>query len=191
MATKKSTKKAEPISDVEKPGRSTASPTSKAVIVTNRPIIKDPMVVDTTDSDSDTFELPVKKTSTKPKIQPLESSPNPDVNSEDAPTSSPDKPQEEDIDANSSKTNKKNTPTPEDSEEKEAKQKAEHDANLQKVVDAKTYYLPINAVEKRKTKRFVILGVLLSIFLIMIWINIALDAELVQIDGVTPITHFF
>jgi hypothetical protein len=62
---------------------------------------------------------------------------------------------------------------------------------LQKLLEEKTYYLPINSREKRKTKRFVLLGIVLSIILIAAWADIALDAGLIHIDNVKPVTHFF
>ncbi len=183
---KKSPTSAPPISDVEEPGKSAASATSKPVLVTNRPIIKDPMVVDEDQKDSDAQELPAKKTSTKPKIQPLETSPKPGEGNEDqkeAPKS--------DLEAEKPEGKPAKKKPVEESEEVLAQRQAEREANLQKIVDAKTYYLPINAVEKRKTKRFVVLGLLFSILLIMVWVNIALDAELVQINGISPLTSFF
>lgn len=190
MAEKKPTKKTQQITDVEKPGKSAASATSKPVIVTNRPLIKDPMVVK--DSQEKTEEQPTltKKTSTKPKIQPLEPSPEPEEVEDVAPEKKPDETLTQ-VSESSKSEDKKTKKTVEDSEEAAAKRKAEHDANLQKIADAKTYYLPINAVEKRRTKRFVTLGVLLSILLLLVWIDIALDAELVQIDGINSITSFF
>lgn len=181
--TKKTTKTTKPISDVEEPGKSAASATSKPVIVTNRPLIKDPMVVEEEQKDAVEPVATTKKTSTKPKLQPLESSPKPE---EETQTNSA----EDTADNGPEKKPTKNK-SAEDDEKAEAQRKLERESNLQKIVDAKTYYLPINAVEKRKTKRFVILGVLLSILLIMVWINIALDAELVQIDGITPVTNLF
>lgn len=182
--SKKPPKKSVPIADIEHPGTTAASPTSKPVIVTNRPIIKDPMVVE--DVADEQPKLTAKKTSTKPKLQPLTTS----VESEDSKESTTqEKPVVDAVPAPAeSKSSKK---TPEESEELDRKRKEERAANLQKIANAKTYYLPINSVEKRKTKRFVVLGILLSILLIMIWVDIALDAELIRIDGITPVTSFF
>jgi hypothetical protein len=75
--------------------------------------------------------------------------------------------------------------------EAEAKQQAEHDAAIQKLVDSKKYFLPINAVEKRRSKRFVAVGVLLSLLLLAAWADIAADAGLISVPGVKPVTHFF
>jgi hypothetical protein len=84
----------------------------------------------------------------------------------------------------------KKAPT-EDQINAEAEVRAKHDEAVQKLVDSKQYFLPINAVEKRKTKHFLILGVVLSVLLLLAWGDIALDAGLVQVPGVKPFTHFF
>jgi hypothetical protein len=72
-----------------------------------------------------------------------------------------------------------------------AEAQAKHDEAIQKLVESKQFFLPINAVEKRKTKRFIALGVVCSLLLLLAWADIALDAGLVQIPGVKPVTHFF
>lgn len=73
----------------------------------------------------------------------------------------------------------------------EAARQAEHDAAIQKLVDGKKYFLPINSVEKRRTKRVVVLGLLLSLVLALAWLDVALDSGIVKIDGLQPVTHFF
>ena len=73
----------------------------------------------------------------------------------------------------------------------EAAEQARHAAEVQKLIDSKTYELPINAVEKRKTERFLILGILLAIFLALAWVDIALDAGIIHLSGIQPVTHFF
>jgi len=75
--------------------------------------------------------------------------------------------------------------------EAEEAKRAKHDAEIQKLADSKQYYLPINAVEKRKTKRFIALGVLLSLLLVVFWVDVALDAGLIHLSGIKPLTHFF
>jgi hypothetical protein len=197
---KASASKTKPISDVQKPGKSAATATSKPILVTNRPIIKDPMVVEEKNedgSDKEPKENLAAKGSSKTKIEPLETSPKPD-GKQDEPEpageedTEPEPKETEPIkDEEKSAPDKKTKTTPAEDEAVEAARKAEHDANLQKIADAKTYYLPINAVEKRKTKRFVILGVAVSVLLVLIWIDIALDAGLIHLDGVSPLTHFF
>jgi len=73
--------------------------------------------------------------------------------------------------------------------EEEAK-KAEHEANVQKIIDSKKFELPITTEEKRRSTRMTILGVLLAIVLAGAWVDVALDAGLIQLTGV-PHTSYF
>jgi hypothetical protein len=73
----------------------------------------------------------------------------------------------------------------------EADKQAEHDAAIQKLIVDKQFVLPINSVEKRKTKRFIILGVGLSLVLAVAWADVALDAGIIHLGSVKPVTHFF
>ncbi|HET7320404.1 MAG TPA: hypothetical protein VFI84_02325, partial [Candidatus Saccharimonadales bacterium] len=68
---------------------------------------------------------------------------------------------------------------------------AEHAAAIQKLADGHEYYLPIETTESRKTKHFVILGALLILLLAAAWVDVALDAGLIQFGGLKPVTHFF
>lgn len=77
-----------------------------------------------------------------------------------------------------------------DSDAEETK-KAEHDANIQKIIDSKKFELPITTSEKRRSARFVALGILLAVLLALVWVDIALDAGLVDIPGIQPVTHLF
>lgn len=67
----------------------------------------------------------------------------------------------------------------------------ENEAKIQKLVLEKRYFLPINSQEKRRTDRFVVLGIVLILLLVAAWADIALDAGLVHIDGLKPLTHLF
>lgn len=82
-------------------------------------------------------------------------------------------------------------PTDPDAKTETEKAKQEADAALQKLIESKKYFLPINALEKRRSKQFVALGIFLSLILIIAWADIALDAGLLHINNIKPITHFF
>ncbi len=82
------------------------------------------------------------------------------------------------------------TDSPEKLEEESAKQ-AKHRAAIEKLVESKQYYLSINSVEKRRSRRFVALGVIFSLLLIAAWVDIALDAGLTSNAANLPHTHFF
>jgi hypothetical protein len=62
---------------------------------------------------------------------------------------------------------------------------------LDTLVGQKTYFLPINAVEQRRSRHVLIFGIILILILAVAWLNIALDAGFVDIPGVRPLTHLF
>lgn len=96
----------------------------------------------------------------------------------------------QDTDTGSS-TGSSDKPVPGELEAAEIARQEQHDTEMQKLVDSKKYFLPVNAVERRRSKRFIALGILLSLFLAAAWLDIALDANLVKINGIEPVTHFF
>ncbi len=69
------------------------------------------------------------------------------------------------------------------------------DAKLQDeldgLVEKKQYFLPINAVEKRRSQHIFIFGTILILVLGLAWLNIAMDAGFVSVPGVRPVTHLF
>ena len=68
-----------------------------------------------------------------------------------------------------------------------AKQKEE----LDKLVERRDYFLPINTVERRRSKIVTILGLLLIVLLGLLLFNMLLDVGFLRIEGVSPLTHFF
>jgi hypothetical protein len=232
-------KPAKRIIDVAHPGQTAPPKTSKPVIITNRTILKDPMMVDGEPEASE--KVPAKSVkATAPTLSPSTAkaaltkndtpeeppapiaeeskkpepakNPEPDTEPETKPDEEPEaKPEpaaepeeasepeqpESDPEAETEseeKTEKDTTAMPSSLEaqaEAAAKAEADHDAGVQKLVDSKQYYLPINSVEKRKTRRFVVLGLLVVILLALAWADIALDAGLIHVDGIQPLTHFF
>lgn len=274
-----------PIMDVVRPGKTPPPPNSKSVIVANRPLLKDPMVVDrdeggeeasnslskvaskakkrlltaplleTEDSDEDEKVVtdpevaneaavaetgnadkpeakkppkplsPVKPTkvvapinvkadddkqpATEVEPAPAEEKPAPAaaVEPEPEPEAKPaDTPSQ--VEADETKPPEQSKPTekppapaeepvaptetgkdkqPEAEDDKQAK----HQAAIEKLVDSKKYYLPINTIEKRRSKHFAIVGILISLLLIVAWADVALDAGLIHVKGIKPVTHFF
>ena len=245
--------------DVAHPGKSAPSSTSKPVLVTNRPIMKDPMVVDTSNeassdiaNDSKTLtatakikltplteptlkpipasssedEAPVSEAVDQPAEKPAESaaesapaaeaetpvaaepteateeqstdkSAEPAAAASDKKPDSPpaEKPAPADKKSDDAKPEESqaatNNQTTEDIDAKAAEEAAKHEAAVAELSESKKYYLPVNAVEKRRTKRVVLLGIVLSILLALAWVDVALDAGLIQMSGVKPVTHFF
>jgi hypothetical protein len=248
MAKSRKPADAKPIVDVAHPGKSAPATNSKSVIVSNRPLLKDPMMVGNSPpaSDDSPAKISLTKTSGQPG-EPLLSAPllepekpaetvesaapaetvkppeaatvaelaeaAPAVSKPASPESEPKpddpaKPKDESSDKPEPDTAKDDKPveekpetdteeapaSKEDSakqEEAEATKQAEHQAVIDKLAAAKQYYLPINTVEKRRSKRFVAIGILLSLLLILAWADIALDAGLIHLSGIKPLTHFF
>jgi hypothetical protein len=294
MAEAKSKKTAPKLFDVAKPGKSAPSSTSRPVIITNRPVLKDPMVikVDTGDDEAQKVEPTVSGAEVKHKIdiKPLHIDLSevltpgaPEVAKDDKPaeeTSAEEKPGKEDAPemdeapaaddrrsdepaevsaaaetaakADEAPTEEKpetpapespktsgekviappvhDTPEPEETEDKpsdpapevtppaeesplggdenepsldnsdkpvlsekeakaaeEAKQKAEEQ---EKIIASGQYYLPINAVEKRRTRRNVILGTLFIVVLVAVAALAAWDAGIFNIPGYQAPTNF-
>ncbi len=215
-----------PISDVARPGKTPPAGTSKPVIITNRPVLKDPMVIENNKSPDDnstssksstdvklqpttapllepdaskTEDAPatetvvhhekiLAKSSTAPTVEEAKSETEPDTAGQSAEKEVP-KPDETADSENS------DIPSPQQTDkaaiDNERAKQAEHEAAIQKLVESKQYFLPINSVEKRRTKRFVALGILVSLLLAITWVDVALDAGLIKLHGVQPVTHFF
>ncbi|HVW23193.1 MAG TPA: hypothetical protein VHB51_01780 [Candidatus Saccharimonadales bacterium] len=195
-----SKKNIKPIVDVAHPGKSAPAGTSKPVIVTNRPILQDPMVVTQEGSkpeeDSGT---PVSVKTTAPTLKPTEDKAKAEPKLESTPKAEPESDPDEikspatDGSLDDAADDKPRDPEAEAAAEAdaEAAEKTKTDETVQKLVDSKQYYLPINSVEKRKTKRFIALGVLLAVVLAVAWADVALDAGLVHLGNIKPVTHFF
>ncbi len=248
--------------DVAKPNKSRPSNTAKPVIVTNRPILQDPMVNPVSSSGEPTTAPPLSiKLPTKIHIEPLSSSAELANVSEpiavknlaaDAPPLDATSPISEHLAkaraeaAENSKLSENSEPeavsepeispaadaviavedpklvAPTDLPAKTTTETAfksgtaplndgpkdgalvtekdladeededdEYAKNIQKLVTEKRYFLPINTQEKRRTKHFIILGVVLILLLAAAWADIALDAGLIHLDGVKPLTHLF
>ncbi|HET7060030.1 MAG TPA: hypothetical protein VFH99_01785 [Candidatus Saccharimonadales bacterium] len=176
------------INDVDHPGKSTPSATSKPVIVSNRPLLKDPMVVDEDAAlpkegpDPDDKKPPKEELehTAGPKLQPPDT-----IQPDDAQTQPAEK--KETLPAQTEPPGKKEADPKQEAAEETAKQAAA----TQRLIDSKRYELPIDTVEKRKTKRFVVLGVVLAVLLTFAWIDVAIDAGIIHIGSAKPVTHFF
>jgi hypothetical protein len=68
---------------------------------------------------------------------------------------------------------------------------AEEDAKTSKLIESKKYFLPINAVEHRRSTQIAVMGVILALILAVAWVDVALDAGLIHLGGIKPVTHIF
>lgn len=157
--------------DIAKPGDFTPSKaTSRPVIVSNRPVMRDPMVMAPGESLAMAASPGINTVpASKVKLEPL-----PGSAIEAAPVPS-DEPAE--------------TTAASVASAAEADMKLQ--TELADLTDKKHYFLPVNSVEKRRSRLTTGFGLLLIIILGLALINFMLDAGFIHIEGVKPLTHFF
>ena len=61
----------------------------------------------------------------------------------------------------------------------------------QKAVESGKYFLPIRTAESRRVRREIALAFVAVILLSLVWLDVALDAGLIQLGGLQAVTHFF
>ncbi len=139
---------------------------------------------DQEDKDSKTEPSSLNESNDKPNIS-QSNIPTPEADNTTVPSSismeaSKDAKSE---DPSSSLINKKQVN--ESSDEKLAQLKeAEEQKRLQEInrmIESKQYFLPINRTQKKRTKRFVIFGTILSIILIIAWLYVASNAGIIKL----------
>ncbi len=74
---------------------------------------------------------------------------------------------------------------------KEEDAQAVRQAEQEKIIESKQYFLPINTVEKRRGMERFILLLLVVIVVALVWLDIALDAGILRLGGIHSLTHFF
>lgn len=204
------------IFDIAHPNHSAPSNTSRPVIVNNRPILRDPMMSIEASTDSkpvDDSALPLR-VSTKINIQPISDDKTDEIDTrvEDEPVienevepiqpvepviedkTEPVQPEikpvdnsENDIEA----VNQLESKTEQDKSVIDAEIQEKHEAELDGLVENKDYFLPINTATQKRTKNFVVIGVVVSVLLVVVWVDLALDAGLIKIGGLKALTHIF
>lgn len=188
--------------DVAKPGKTPAPTTSKHVIITNKPEQADPMVTDEAGAKEVPSDVPTETplpSKSRIKIEPISSDVKPEADT--PPAADAANTAAETVESNSaaepaaSDTNSdekpKDTKPNSNDEDLAAKRAAERQAQLDKIAEARTYYLPINQVVRRRSRHVAIAGAVLIVLLGIAWVDIALDAGLISMPGVKPVTHFF
>jgi hypothetical protein len=69
--------------------------------------------------------------------------------------------------------------------------KAAQLAEIEKLIESKRYFLPINTVERRRDAKRAILLLVVVILFALIWLDLALDAGLLKLGHIHSLTHFF
>jgi hypothetical protein len=215
-------KPGKPIADVSPADSVASSATSKSIIITNHPVMKDPMVlpdkvVGTDSTPANTaVRLPTKIT-----LQPIHANVVPDTPSvfdkvaeptappegasneaSDQPGAAVRQPPQGADDATQTTTQTDDyhdglneQPISQESDAKLLELNSEAEiakrASLDALIASKKYFLRINASEKRRSQQSLIIGIILVSILGAAWINIALDAGIIELGNLKPITHFF
>ena len=78
-----------------------------------------------------------------------------------------------------------------DKEAAELEASAKIQDELDTLVVQKTYFLPINGVERRRSKQIAFFGLLAIVVLGILLLDIMMDAGFVTIPGLKPLTHLF
>ncbi|HEX8227025.1 MAG TPA: hypothetical protein VF572_04115 [Candidatus Saccharimonadales bacterium] len=210
MAVKKQNTETPPanrIIDIAKPGSlPPASATARPVIVSNRAVMQDPMMVPLGDILTPEVETPAPQPAqqtAKRVIRPLgEAPPTGKDKDSDGVVEDSEKPSQavavkkEAVDTKPTSEDRASITDPLGSAETDTDNSKQDEVSkaqeeIDRLIEEKTYFLPINSIEKRRSRHASILGLLLIIVLGAAWLNIALDAGLIKIGGLQPLTHFF
>ncbi|HSX06657.1 MAG TPA: hypothetical protein VLG92_02980 [Candidatus Saccharimonadia bacterium] len=236
------------IDDVKRPGKSAPLPTSRPIVVTNRPMLaNDPMVVSTVQESDDAKSAAVATRMAK-VIKPLDSTLAADSSASetasdpkepDTPTPSTVPELAVDIDAlheqkepsadakpvaqavpaevaskvdnvvakseaaagittsekiaTSSNVKLERDPEAELTAEEiaAAEAKAKRDLELEQVITSGKYHVPINAVQRRRSRMHILLLCVIGAILVVVLVDVVIDAGFVKLPVSLPHTHFF
>jgi hypothetical protein len=205
--SKKSTPKKSPgVFDISHPGKGgiAASSTSRPVIIKHQ-LMPDPMV--NTDRQPDLPVVLPSKAATKVRIAPLHDDidadgiQDPPKAAKEVPEPVPnvvvaDKPEvkitsETKIADVAPEPDTSGIPESPDEREADNRMAREKAAKLQRMIDNEEYFLPIETLEERRSRKVAIFGVILIVVLAIAWYNVALDAGLLENTYNLPHTTFF
>ena len=191
--------------------------TNRPIIVSRKPIMSDPEFVAQAGEDESMpkeeednvnrnntikFDPPKEKAEANPKAE-LKIEPLTDNNLDspkDEPQAEPASEPEPKPEANEPKTDSESQSAPPEAQSEAAKmrrqlqQEEENRAHIEKInqlVESERYFLPINMKEKRYNQRVILIGVLICIVLAVVWLDVALDAGIINNSLHLPHTHFF
>ncbi|CAN5408679.1 hypothetical protein BH09PAT4_BH09PAT4_01520 [soil metagenome] len=74
---------------------------------------------------------------------------------------------------------------------KQVKKGGELSADQQKAIEKEKYFLPITTAETRRMRREILFATLFVLVLIVVWLDIMLDAGLLSLGNIKAVTNFF
>ncbi len=176
------------LTDVEKPGTTPAHATSRPIIISKTPVVKDPMVSNDEPMGAEPVRLP--PSAAKKTIAPLSAADKePETPTDSEPTDKiVDKPEEADSKEEALPIEAETDQSPEEIAaaaqavlSKEEQQQAEL---VEKLVEQKKYFVPIGAVQKRRTARNTAL--LAFVLLVLVGAALAVDAGIIKTEFTLP-----
>ncbi|MBI1857137.1 hypothetical protein HY003_03030 [Candidatus Saccharibacteria bacterium] len=197
--------------DVAKPGKTPANASSRPIIVTHHPIIKDSVVVGDTDKKDETPAVDATSSQQSAHIsnyagkiiKPMETSDD-SVSIEDtsAVSTESNESSKEDTEISAPQTNDTDESpearvaeetsqkeAEEKSASKEAKEAEERDVRLQKLVEEKKYFVNVSENHRQNgTKPIAV--ILLLLFLVVCGVYFAIDADIIKTDLKLPYSVF-
>jgi len=217
--------KAAKIDDVKRPDKVTPTPTSRPVLVTNRPTLKnDPMM--TSDDTKDGVEA-IPMTHTARVIVPINSDITPDdtpdptdnaehetkdnaskqhdavsaeashpdpaeVSAVPAEQATPEEMPKQTIEAVLSSGSTRDIGAATNAEEiAAAEAKAKRKEEVEAIIASGKYAVPIDAIQRRRSRIAIVLLVLLAVGLALILLDLIADVGAVHVSSKVPHTHFF
>lgn len=78
-----------------------------------------------------------------------------------------------------------------DAKKKEDEAKAAKVAEQEKIIASRKFYLPTSTTKQRRGFWVAVLLVVIVLLLAAVWLDVALDAGIVHISGLHPLTHLF
>ena len=212
MAKPKTKAAGQPIIDVLHANDTPPAENSKSVIITKRPLMRDPMMAaPASDSATEPAEPAAPQTIDEPvAAQPLTVTHQlvimPPSSSEPTlpavvgtpaaaqPITDVTKPKPATVTetlAEPEPAEVKLDPLNQEAAEAQAEDEAaKRQAELAALVDNQTYFLPVDGVKRKRARYFVVLGAVLIVALAVAWADISLDAGIVTASGI-PHTNFF
>ncbi len=168
------------LNDVAKPGSTPPDTSSKPVIVSHKPMMKDPMVNEEavgSDESEEKSETVIRKASKNNTVQPIHPDTKDETTTNEAKTNddtSDDKKSDEALDAQISEDTTKNN-------KKKSKQDDDQQAEkIAKLVESKKYFVKVRAPRRKRNKRLVF-TLLLIVILSFVGFAALADAEIIDV----------
>ena len=211
MAKTKTDAAASNISDVSRPNDSAPPENSKSVIITKRPLMRDPMMAAPAASGEgsaaeetppkakvvhEKLILPPSSSTLSPPSYAATEAPAPEtpVAAAVSPAGPPNPPSASPAPESTDKDRsdfKQEPLSDEAAALKEADALAQRRVALDALIVSQKYYLPVDTVERKKARRVILAGAVVIILLGVTWADVSLDAGIVHLGGLKAPTHFF